>query len=83
MSAGGTERGELVLGQAHVLGQDDAEAVVQRGLRGVGLGDAAQADQAVGWRLDPVQLNRQIGCILQRLSAWPPASAVERSGSGH
>ena len=39
---------QLGLGEAHALGQDDAEAVEKRGLGGVGLGDAAQADLTVG-----------------------------------
>ena len=45
--------------EAHALGQDDAEAIEQSGLGGVGLGDAAQADLAVGcgWQDDVVRLN--------------------------
>ena len=45
--------------KAHALGQDDAEAVEQCGLSGIGLGDAAQADLAVGcgWQDDVVRLN--------------------------
>ena len=41
------KRGLIEFGQAHALGQDDAEAIKERGLGGVGLGDAAQADIAV------------------------------------
>jgi hypothetical protein len=37
----------LMLGQAHAFGQIDAEAVEERRLGGVGLGDASQADLAV------------------------------------
>ena len=44
--AEGEDRG-LVFWEAHALGQDDAEAVEERGLGGVGLGDATQADLAV------------------------------------
>ena len=36
----------MVFRGTHALGQDDAEAVKKRGLSGVGLGDAAQADLA-------------------------------------
>ena len=48
-----------MLSDAHALGQDDAEAVEQRGLGGVGLGDTAQADLAVrcGRQHDIVRLD--------------------------
>ncbi len=39
---------ELVLGKAHALRQNDAEAIEQRRLGSVGLSDAAQADRTVG-----------------------------------
>jgi hypothetical protein len=43
---------------AHALGQDNAKAVEERGLCGVGLSDAAQADLAMrGGQDDVVRLN--------------------------
>src|SRR5258708_4817087 len=41
------ESWHLVLGEAHWLGQDDAEAIEKSSLRGVWLGYAAQANLAV------------------------------------
>lgn len=56
-SAGGEGR-QLVFGEAHTLWQDDAEAVEESGLCGIGLGDATQADLAVcGWQHDIIRLN--------------------------
>ena len=46
-SGGEGEGRRLVIGRAHALGQDDAEAVEKRRLGGVGLGDAAQSDLPV------------------------------------
>jgi hypothetical protein len=48
-----------VFGEAHSLWQDDAEAVEECGLGGIGLGDAAQADLTMGggWQHDIVRLN--------------------------
>ena len=37
-----------MLGAMHTFGQNDAEAVEECGLGGIGLSDAAQADLAVG-----------------------------------
>jgi hypothetical protein len=52
-----------MFGRPHPFGQDDAEAVEKRGLGGVGLSDAAQANLTVGggrqdhvMRLDARQL---------------------------
>jgi len=47
-SGAGGECGQLLFGEAHAFGQDDAETVEQGGLGGVGLGDAAQPDLDVG-----------------------------------
>ena len=41
------EARQLVLGEAHALGQDDTEAVEQSGLGGIWLGHAAQTNLAV------------------------------------
>jgi hypothetical protein len=38
---------QLLLGEAHALGQDDAEAVEQRRLSGIGLSYTSQADLAM------------------------------------
>ena len=46
LGAESEDRG-LVIWNAHALGQADAEAVEERGLGGVGLGDATQSDLAV------------------------------------
>ena len=52
-----------MFGEAHAFGQEDAEAVEESGLCGVGLSDAAQADLSMGgdrqdhvMRLDPREL---------------------------
>src|ERR1700732_1342678 len=47
-SGAGCDDLELVFGDAHALGHDDAEAVEECGLVGIGLGDTSQADLAVG-----------------------------------
>src|SRR6266566_2054441 len=39
--------GKLVLAKAHALGEHDAEALEERGLRRIGLGHATQADLSV------------------------------------
>ena len=51
------------MGKPHALGQDEAEAIEERRLGGVGLSDAAQANLAVGCgrqndivRLNPCEL---------------------------
>ena len=36
--------------EPHALGQDDPETVKEGGLSGIRLGDATQADKAMGWR---------------------------------
>jgi hypothetical protein len=41
------ESGQVLLGEAHALWQDDAETVEENGLRGVWLGHTAQANLAV------------------------------------
>jgi len=41
------ERGKLLLVEPHALWQHETEAIEQRGLGGVGLGDAAQAEQTL------------------------------------
>lgn len=62
-SGGGGELRRPVFGEAHAFGQEDAEAVEESGLCGVGLSDAAQADLSMGgdrqdhvMRLDPREL---------------------------
>ena len=47
-SGAGCEGRQPLFGEAHALGQDDAEAVEKGGLGGVRLGDAAQPDLSVG-----------------------------------
>ena len=42
------EAGQFLFRQTHSPGQVEAKAVEERGLRGVGLGDATQSDLAVG-----------------------------------
>ena len=80
-----------MVGEAHALGQDDAEAVEERGLSGVGLGDAAQADLAVGCcrQDDVVRLNArelfedrargvsETGAALPHLEALPQDEGEE------
>ena len=62
--SGATWGGQFQLAQAHAFGQDDAEAVKQRGLGGVWLGDAAQADLAVaGGRALPDRIGERKNCI--------------------
>jgi hypothetical protein len=74
-----------VFGEAHALWQDDAEAVEERGLSGIGLGDASQANLAVrcGRQDDVVGLNARklfedgarrvskAGALLPHLEAFP------------
>jgi len=44
----GSDWRQLVFGKAHALGQSDTEPVEQRGLGGIGLGDATQPDLTMG-----------------------------------
>ena len=75
----------------HALGQTEAEAIEQRGLSGIGLSDAAQADLAVGCgrqddvvRLDAGELVEhgarevaQAGALLPHLEALPQHEGEE------
>jgi hypothetical protein len=82
---------QFLLGKAHALGQDDAEAVEQRRLSRIGLGYASQADLAMRRgrqhdvvRLDPRQLfengTRRVskaGALLPHLQAFPQHEGEE------
>jgi hypothetical protein len=52
-------RRQLVVGETHAPGQDDAQAVEKRGLGGIGLRDATQAKLAMccGRQHDVMRLN--------------------------
>ena len=58
-----------MFGEAHALWQDDAEAIEECGLGGIGLGDAAQPDLIVGScrQHDVVRLN---SCELFEYRPW-------------
>ena len=47
-SGAACEARQLAFGEAHSFGQDDAETIKECGLSRIGLGDATQADLAVG-----------------------------------
>jgi hypothetical protein len=58
--SGAERQGYLIeFGKAHAFWQDDAGSVEERGLCGIGLGDAAQTDVAMGcgWQDDIVGLD--------------------------
>ena len=59
------ESGELAVFAAHALGQDDTEAIEECGLGGVGLGDAAQANLAVGCGRDDDVVGLNAGQLLK------------------
>ena len=80
-----------MFGEAHALGQNEAEAIEERGLGGVGLSDAAQADLTVegGWQHDVMRLNAreffehgaggvsETGAALPHLQALPQNEGEE------